>query len=126
MYTDGSYFYTKNPYGERWGFLGEEFHEEHRKSGNQRISVYCEFSCKDKLPLFLFTGNMDSKKYIEWVSEILPNITDIFENKFVLYIENNAKHVSVETLNCYSSYENEIETIHIILLTLTRLKMYEE
>ena len=40
MYTDESHFYTKNPYSERWVFPGEEFHEEQRKSGNQRISVY--------------------------------------------------------------------------------------
>ena len=53
---------------------------------------------------------MDSKKYIEWVSEILPNIRDIFENKFVLYMDNDAKHVSVETLKWYSSCEIEIET----------------
>ena len=65
MYTDESHFYTKNPYSERWVFPGEEFHEEQRKSGNQRISVYGAISRKAKFPLVFFTGNMDSKKYIE-------------------------------------------------------------
>ena len=53
---------------------------------------------------------MDSKKYIEWVSEILSNIINIFENKFVLYMDNDAKHVSVGTLKWYSSCKIEIET----------------
>ena len=51
-----------------------------------------------------------TQKYIEWVSEILPNIRDIFENKFVVYLDNDAKHVSVETLKWYSRCEIEIET----------------
>ena len=51
---------------------------------------------------------MDSKN-IEWVSEILTNIRYIFENKFVLYMDNDAKHVSIETLKWYSSCEIEIE-----------------
>ena len=72
-------------------FQGEEFHEE-KKSGNQLISVYGSISRKEKFPLVFFTGNMDSKKN-EWVSEILPNIREIFEDKFVLYIYNDAKHV---------------------------------
>ena len=65
VYTDESHFYTKNPYSERWVFPGEEFHEEQRKSGNQRISVYGAISRKAKFPLVFFTGNMDSKKYIK-------------------------------------------------------------
>ena len=44
MYTCESHFYTKNPYSERWVFQDEEFHEEQRKSGNQRISVYSSIS----------------------------------------------------------------------------------
>ena len=64
MYTDESHFYTKNPYNERWVFPGEEFHEEQRKYGNQRISVYGSISCKVKFQLVLFTGNMDSKNIL--------------------------------------------------------------
>ena len=108
VYTDESHFYTKNSYSERWVFPGEEFHEEQRKSGNQWISVYGAISRKAKFALVYFTGNMDSKK-IEWVSEILTNIREIFVNKFVLYMDNDAKHVSVETLKWYSSCEIEIE-----------------
>ena len=52
---------------------------------------------------------MDSKKHIEWVSEILPNIREIFENMFILYMENDAKHVSAETLKWYSNCEIEIK-----------------
>ena len=63
MYTDESHFDTKNPYSESWFFPGEEFHEEQRKSRNQRISVYGATSRKAKLPLVFFTGNMDSKIY---------------------------------------------------------------
>ena len=33
-----------------------------------------------------------------------------FKNKFVLYMDNDAKHVSVETLKWYSSCKIEIET----------------
>ena len=52
---------------------------------------------------------MDSKK-IYWMSfRDLPNIRDTFENKFVLYMDNDTKHVLVETLKWYSSYEIEIE-----------------
>ena len=98
MDADESNFYTKNPYNERWVFLGEELHEEQRKSGNQRISEYVAILYKTKFTLVFFTGNMDLKKYIEWVSEILPNIKENFEDKFVLYIDNDAKHVSIETL----------------------------
>ena len=63
MYTDESHFYIKNPYSERWVSLGEEFHEEQRKSGNQRIGVYGAISRKAKFPFIFFTGNMDSKVY---------------------------------------------------------------
>ena len=62
MYTCESHFYTKNPYSERWVFQDEEFHEEQRKSGNQRISVYGAISRKAKFPLVFFTGNINSKK----------------------------------------------------------------
>ena len=64
MYTYESHFYTKNPYSERWVFPGEEFHEEQRKSGNQRTSVYGAISRKAKFPLVLFTVNMDSKNIL--------------------------------------------------------------
>ena len=40
VYTNESHFYTKNPYSERLVFPGEEFHEEQRKFGKQKISVY--------------------------------------------------------------------------------------
>ena len=62
VYTYESHFYTKNPYSERWVFPGEEFHEERRKSENQRISVKGSISRKVKFPFVFFTGNMDSKK----------------------------------------------------------------
>ena len=74
-------FLLKKSNSERWVFPSEEFHEEQRKSGNQRISVYGAISRKVKFPLI--TGNMDSKKL---VSEILPNIWEIIEDKFVQYI----------------------------------------
>ena len=54
-----SHFYTKNLYSKRWVSPGEEFHEEQRKSGNQRISVYDAISSKAKFPSVFFTGNMD-------------------------------------------------------------------
>ena len=42
---------TKINYNDRWIFPGEEFHEEQRKSGNQRISVYGAIQIKGKFPL---------------------------------------------------------------------------
>ena len=90
MFSDESHFYIKDPYSERWVFPGEKFHEEQIKSRNQRISLYGAISRKAKFPLIFLAGNMDSKKYIEWVSEILPNIREIFEDKFVLYVDNDA------------------------------------
>ena len=110
VYTDESHFYTKNPYNEGWISPSKEFHEEQRKFRNQRISVYSTISRKAKFPLVYFTGNMDSKKYIEWVSEILQNIKEIFEFKFALYMDTDANHASVETLKWYRRCDIEIET----------------
>ena len=109
VYTDESHFYTNNPYNERWVFSGEEFHEEQRKSGNQWKVYTVQFHAKQNSHWFSSQATW-TKKYIECVSEILPNIKDIFENKFVLYLDNDAKHVSVETLKWYSSCEIEIGT----------------
>ena len=61
MHSDESHFYKKNPYSEKWVFIGEEFHEEQRKSVDQRISVYGTYSRKEKFQLVFFTGNMDLK-----------------------------------------------------------------
>ena len=55
---------------------------------------------------------MDSKINIKSVLEILLNIRNILEDKFVLYMDNDAKHVSVETLKWYSSCEIETGTPH--------------
>ena len=44
--------------------------------------------------------------------EIQPNIRDIFENKLVLYMDNNIKHVLIETLKWYSSCETETGPPH--------------
>ena len=64
VYIDESHFYSKNPDNERWVFPDEEFHEEQRKSGNQKVSVYGLISRKAKLPLVFFTDNMNSKNIL--------------------------------------------------------------
>ena len=46
---------------------------------NQRISVYGAIWRKSKFKLVFFIGNMDSKN-IEWVSEIITNIKENFED----------------------------------------------
>ena len=48
-----------------------------------------------------------AQKYIEWVHKFQPNIREIFEDKFVLYMNNDVKNVSAETLKWYYSYEIE-------------------
>ena len=76
----------------RWGVSWKQ-----RKFENQRISVYGDISRKAKFRLAFFTGNMDSKN-IEWASEILSSIRENFEEKFVLYMDNDTMHVSAEAL----------------------------
>ena len=42
----------------------------------------------------------------------MPNIKEIFEDKLVLYMDNDAKHVSVETLKWYFRCEIEAGPPH--------------
>ena len=65
-------------------FLGEEFHEEQRKSGNQRISVYGTISRKAKFPLVFISGNIDSKKLNEFQRSC--QILEIFLKTSLSYI----------------------------------------
>ena len=84
------------------------FHKEQRKFINRRISVYGATSSNEKFLLVFFTDNMDSKK-IKSVSEFMPNIREFFKDKFILYMDNDAKHASVETLKWYNNCETETE-----------------
>ena len=96
VYIDESHFYQKNPYSERWVFPGEEFYEEQRKYGCQRISGYGAISRKAKFQLVFFIGNMDSKNILNEfkrscqiplsplrkIEVETKDIRDIFDNKF--------------------------------------------
>ena len=109
VYTDEIHFYTKNSIKwkmgiSRWGVSWRTMKIEKPKNKYIRCNIM-----SIKIPIDFLHRQHGLKKYIEWVSEILSNIRDIFENKFVLYMDNNVKHVSVETLKWYSSCEIEIE-----------------
>ena len=84
-----------------------------------------QFHVKQNSHWFSSQATCTQKKF-EWVSEILSNIREIFEDKFFLDMDNDAKHVSVKTLKWYSSCEIEIKAGPPHFLTLTWLKIYGE
>ena len=59
---------------------------------------------------------MNSKKLNEFQRscQVLKN----FEDNFVLYMDNDAKHISVENLNLYNNYEIETSPSHSFDLSL--------
>ena len=68
-----------------------------------------QFNIKQNSNCFFYKKTSTQK--IIWASfRDPPNIREKCEDKFVLYIDNDVKHVSVENLKWYSNCEIEIET----------------
>ena len=46
---------------------------------------------------------MDSKIYIQCVKKIIPEITESLGSDYIIYMNNDSKHISIESLKFYKS-----------------------
>ena len=46
---------------------------------------------------------MDSKIYIQCVKKIIPEITESLGSDYIIYMDNDSKHISIESLKFYKS-----------------------
>ena len=103
VFTDETHFWLKNAGEKRWIMKGEDYIQSTTKTGNQRINCYEAFSKHKKYSLNFFKENMDSKKYIQCVKKIIPEITESLESNYIIYMDNDSKHISIESLKFYKS-----------------------
>ena len=46
---------------------------------------------------------MDSKIYIQCVKKIIPEISESLGSDYIIYMDNDSKHISIESLKFYKS-----------------------
>ena len=83
----------------------EDYIQSTKQTGNQKINCYGAFSKHKKYSLsFFLKENMDSKIYIQCVKKIISEITESLGSDYIIYMDNDSKHISIESLKFYKSY----------------------
>ena len=81
----------------------EDYIQSTTKTGNQRINCYGAFSKHKKYNLSFFKENIDSKIYNQCVKKIISEITESIGLDYIIYIDNDSKQISIESLKIYKS-----------------------
>ena len=71
------------------------------KTWNQRINYYGTFS-KHKIFSLSFLREHGIKK-IQCVKKIIPEITESLGSDYIIYMDNDSKHISIESIKFYRS-----------------------
>ena len=101
--SDETHFWIKIS-GERDGLWKERtIYSINDKTGNQKIIFYGAFSKHKKYSLSFFKEKMDSKIFYSMCKEIIPEIIESLGSNYIIYMDNDSKHISIESLKFYKS-----------------------
>ena len=109
IFTDEWTFYLEAAKGHKWLKIGESYFSETQKYSKKKIHCWGAILAKGKAQIYIFEKNMNSKVYVDILTERLSDFKDLSNDVIKLQFDNDDKHKSLAAYKFLNS--NNIKCI---------------